>query len=183
MITITEDALDDLSQMNRPYVNLTALNFRDVSPEIHSNYNTAFNVGKMNDIAHRLSIRDRLFRSGKSEFDEPTWHPGMQSEDQKPWNPFAEKIKNGVLIKISRDDEDNFFSNPENRHFVNTTYANAKELFNQHHQSEPENQFLPSSAMVESTSIGRDTLNLIYNYGKSELKKDIFAFGKQHVLK
>jgi len=38
-------------------------------------------------------------------------------------------------------------------------------------------------AMSESAAVDRDILNLMYNYGKTELQKDITAFGKHHLLK
>ena len=33
-----------------------------------------------------------------------------------------------------------------------------------------------------SESVDKETANILYNYGKSELKKDITVFGKHHLL-
>ena len=33
-----------------------------------------------------------------------------------------------------------------------------------------------------SESVDKGTANILYNYGKSELKKDITVFGKHHLL-
>lgn len=177
MIYLTEDALDDLSQMDQEFLNPTALNFREISPQVQNNYDEAFNRNKIEDIAYRLG---RQYSSPIRRIDPSRY------ENLEQMQPFERKIKNAAFTRklehdaANRDPEDPF-SNPEFNQQLYSLADRARGVYNQN-APQLDNSVAMNSSMNESASIDKNTLNLMYNYGKSELQKDIAAFGKHYLL-
>lgn len=184
MIYMNEDALDDLSQMGQQTLNPTALNFREIAPQVHSNYDDVFNRNKLDNLASKIAemypTKRNIYRDSMDP-DEPTWTPGSTNAPPTKEQLFAWKIKDSINRRENWDDESHPFESPTLKDEVHNIYDRVKEAHNniQPNQDDPS---LADLAMAESTTIDRDTVNLIYNYGKSELQKDIFAFGKKYVV-
>ena len=86
-----------------------------------------------------------------------------------------------IIPQEYSEQKENPFHSPDLKDDVNNIYDRAKEAHNNIQPNQDDPSFA-DLAMAESTTIDRDTANLIYNYGKSELQKDIFAFGKKYVV-
>ena len=181
MIHITEDSFDDLSQMDQQFLNPTALNFREVGPQVDANYDDAFQPGRLEKIAYKLSgegINDEPIREvpvGRYTME------AIHSAIGKPLS-FSDKIKDAVIkaevekYNTNRDPAEFAFSQQ-----AHNLYNSARDNYYQN-DSNFNDETTSHLAMSESTTVDRDTLNLMYNYGKTELQKDIAAFGKHHLL-
>ena len=181
MIYITEDSFDNLSQMDQQFLNPTALNFREVGPQIDANYDDAFRTGEVEKIAYKLGGED----NSEPIREVPVGRYAMEaiySATGKPLS-FSDKIKNAVIkaevekYNSNRDPEEFAFSQQ-----AHNLYNSARDNYYQN-DSNFNDTASSNLAMSESAAVDRDTLNLMYNYGKTELQKDITAFGKHHLLK
>lgn len=180
MIYITEDSFDNLSQMDQQFLNPTALNFREVGPQIDANYDDAFRTGEVEKIAYKLGGED----NSEPIREVPVGRYAMEaiySATGKPLS-FSDKIKNAVIkaevekYNSNRDPEEFAFSQQ-----AHNLYNSARDNYYQN-DSNFNDTASSNLAMSESAAVDRDTLNLMYNYGKTELQKDITAFGKHYIL-
>ena len=112
--TSHKDSFDNLSQMDQQFLNPTALNFREVGPQIDANYDDAFRTGEVEKIAYKLGGED----NSEPIREVPVGRYAMEaiySATGKPLS-FSDKIKNAVIkaevekYNSNRDPEEFAFS-------------------------------------------------------------------------